>query len=286
VKSREKIGEPFNPYKRFSGPMIPEALSRCRTLKAGAKLVYGCLRRFAGQDGRCYPSMDKIALETGYSEEQARRYIRALEQMRLIRAIGRFTDSSQTSNDYLFLWHEIFEQAAVKPSNRVSEVTALSLSGATAGPLSDPTAPQVSDVIPKEGQSEEGQSEEGIEDPDCRNRNSSDCRPVGQCEQFPTLKRALTLYMNPKQPGDPPSEREVTDIMDAAEGATEAEVVGALIYLWKQRGLSPGTQNGPRCYSWFVTVIGNHFRKKREREDAANPDAEGWKERNEAKVYR
>ena len=39
----------------------------------------------------------------------------------------------------------------------------------------------------------------------------------------------------------------------------------------KERGLEPGTKNGPRHFAWFPTVVGDHFRQRREREEAANP---------------
>jgi hypothetical protein len=36
-----KIGERFNPYKRFPGIHIPEPVCKYRGLSPGAKLVYG-----------------------------------------------------------------------------------------------------------------------------------------------------------------------------------------------------------------------------------------------------
>jgi hypothetical protein len=77
--------------------------------------------------------------------------------------------------------------------------------------------------------------------------------------------------------GDPseeriyPSDRVVADIMDAAQ-ATEYEVVACLRYLHEERGLKPGTRNGPHHFSWFRTVVGDYFKQKREREfPAATP---------------
>ena len=68
-----------------------------------------------------------------------------------------------------------------------------------------------------------------------------------------------------------PRDRHVVEVMDAAQGATEHEVTDCLQYLRQERGLKPGTRSGPRHFSWFPTVVGDHFRQKREREEAANP---------------
>jgi len=82
-----------------------------------------------------------------------------------------------------------------------------------------------------------------------------------------------------------PSKRQVVDIMDAAGGATEDEVLRCLAYLRNERGLGPGTRNGPRMFSWFSTVVGDYFSRKRTREDVANPVGFGaWSERNETRL--
>ena len=48
-----QIGQPFNPFKLFTGIFIPEALVRAKGVSPGAKLTYGRLSRYAGQDGSC-----------------------------------------------------------------------------------------------------------------------------------------------------------------------------------------------------------------------------------------
>jgi hypothetical protein len=55
--SNLQVGQPFNPFRLFTGIFIPEALVRYKDLSAGAKLAYGRLARYAGHDGRCYPAM-------------------------------------------------------------------------------------------------------------------------------------------------------------------------------------------------------------------------------------
>ena len=98
----------FNPYRRFHGSFIPEQVSRMRCLSMGAKVIYGRLCRYAGKDGKAYPSMRALALEIGASESQARQYVRQLQDAALIhvQAVpGR-------SNRYRFLYHDVFRKAA------------------------------------------------------------------------------------------------------------------------------------------------------------------------------
>ncbi len=68
-----------------------------------------------------------------------------------------------------------------------------------------------------------------------------------------------------------PRDRHVVEVMDAAEGATELEVIECLRYLREERGLLPGTSSGPRHFSWFPTVVGDYFSKKHTRSQVADP---------------
>jgi hypothetical protein len=99
------VGEPFNPYGLFNGSYIPEAVCKYRALSPGAKLVYGRLCRFAGEDGKAFPAVATVGTELGISESQARQYIRELDRRRFVR-IDR-TDGARSN--YVFLWHAAFE---------------------------------------------------------------------------------------------------------------------------------------------------------------------------------
>jgi hypothetical protein len=108
-----------------------------------------------------------------------------------------------------------------------------------------------------------------------------------ECKQYPRLREMLARYMlaAPGDEVDYPSDRQVVDIMDAAGGASEGDVVLCLAYLHNERGLRPGTRNGPRMFSWFPTVVGDYFRRKREREEVADPIGyDAWSERNETRL--
>jgi hypothetical protein len=141
-------------------------------------------------------------------------------------------------------------------------------------------SPWVKDTSPKESQSEESQFEEKKTDLDCpaTNRKKRDSRldaslPMPTCKQYPRLREALARYMmaGPEDEKVYPKPRHVVDVMDAAAGATEDEVLRCLSYLRDERGLKPGTRNGPRQFSWFPTVVGDYFRRQRDRQQAADP---------------
>jgi hypothetical protein len=67
-----------------------------------------------------------------------------------------------------------------------------------------------------------------------------------------------------------PRDRHVVDVMDAAGGAEE-QVIQCLRYLYNECGLQPSTKRGPRHFSWFKTVVADHFWQKREQEFVINP---------------
>ena len=104
-----QVGQPFNPFGVFTGIFIPESLARCNTISPGAKLAYGRLARYAGQDGKCFPAVATLAAEIGVGERHAQMYVKELERERLLRRLTRFSGRAQTSNAFEFLWHRVFE---------------------------------------------------------------------------------------------------------------------------------------------------------------------------------
>ena len=85
------------------------ALVRSDLVSPGAKMAYGRLVRYGGQDGRCFPAVETLGQEIGVGERQAQRYLSELEREKLIRRRSRFSDQGQTSNDIEFLWHPLFQ---------------------------------------------------------------------------------------------------------------------------------------------------------------------------------
>jgi len=104
-------GEPFNPYRMFTGIFVPSGIAACRTLRQGSKLAYGALLRFAGRDGTCFPSTQGLGAKLGISPRQARTYVAALEKAQLIRRVKRYDDSGQKSNEFQFLWHRLLNDS-------------------------------------------------------------------------------------------------------------------------------------------------------------------------------
>ena len=107
IKSLPKlrVGQPFNPFNLFCGIFIPDALTRYQGLSPGAKLAFGRLARYSGEDGDCYPSIPTLGREIGMGTTQARSYVHELVAERFIRVEPR----PGTSGIYTFLWHEAFE---------------------------------------------------------------------------------------------------------------------------------------------------------------------------------
>lgn len=103
-------GERFNPHNLFYGVWIPEALLKLpvKRLSQGAKVAYGRLARYGGENGEVFPRRETLADEVGCSVRQVDAYLKQLKTFGLIEAertgLGK-------PNKYFFVWHEIFEGA-------------------------------------------------------------------------------------------------------------------------------------------------------------------------------
>lgn len=100
-----KPGEPFNPYRRYPGALIPEPIYKYRGLSPGAKVMYGRLCRYGGEDGKVFPAIATLGEELGIGSTQARQYVHELAAKRFI---GIDSESGKVSS-YTFLWHDAFE---------------------------------------------------------------------------------------------------------------------------------------------------------------------------------
>jgi hypothetical protein len=169
------VGQEFNPYKLFRVVCIPEALVRYRGVSPGAKLAFGRLMRYAGEDGNAFPAVGTLADELGVSACQARRYLHELEAGKFIAIVA----SDGRQNRYKFLWHEVFNTApepapladmrgveTPQKKNLETPQTLLDAGGLEAppladmrgAPLSDMRAPPLADMRDKESQCKESQS--------------------------------------------------------------------------------------------------------------------------------
>jgi len=104
-------GEIYNPFRVFKGSFIPNAVLKCQQLSPTAKLIFGRLCQYAGEDGEAFPSYNTLGQEVGIERRQTIRAVKELEQFGLIRAVARRKgDGGFSSNTYVFLWHGIFSQ--------------------------------------------------------------------------------------------------------------------------------------------------------------------------------
>lgn len=100
----------INPYKMFKGAFIPNALMEHRGLSQSAKLLWARLAQYAGRDGRCFPSLDKLADDIGLSRSMIRKVVKELKDNKFIavkHASGKDRLLHQPS-EYFFLDHPIF----------------------------------------------------------------------------------------------------------------------------------------------------------------------------------
>lgn len=83
-----KSGQRFVPARDDKNPFarVPIGILSRPGLTDGAKLLYGLLARYAGQDGRCHPSQERLARDLCKSARQVRRLVAELEAAGLIRA--------------------------------------------------------------------------------------------------------------------------------------------------------------------------------------------------------
>ncbi|MFL6352274.1 MAG: helix-turn-helix domain-containing protein [Bryobacteraceae bacterium] len=101
-----RVGDVFNPYGLFNGIFLPEPLVGYRVISSSAKLLYARLTRYAGKDGKCYPSQPSLANELGVSERHVRNLLDELISDQLLK---RFRRGFHKSNEYKFLRHPILE---------------------------------------------------------------------------------------------------------------------------------------------------------------------------------
>jgi len=113
------IGEPFNPYGMFNGIWVPESLLRCTAISASAILLYGRLAKYAGRDGRCFPSVETLALELGMTVRQVQRLLWQLCNAKFLRRNAQYRpNGSQTANAYVFLYHAALAPATVEQTEQ------------------------------------------------------------------------------------------------------------------------------------------------------------------------
>jgi hypothetical protein len=103
----------INPWRKFTGAMVPNWLLCRRGLSQGAKLCYARLCQHAGKKGFCWPGQEILAAELGVGERQVRSYLHELVAFKLITVEQR---GLKKSNRYFFLDHPwIYENQPKTP---------------------------------------------------------------------------------------------------------------------------------------------------------------------------
>src|ERR1019366_9992556 len=115
-----QIGEAFNPWRGACGFYVPDVISRigpmmivegrCKFGDGHKRLMTLLVRRW-GRLGPCFPSHKRNAADLGRSERSVKRWSEDLERFGLIarKRRGRGPGGKGLSNEYVFLWHHIYE---------------------------------------------------------------------------------------------------------------------------------------------------------------------------------
>jgi len=282
-----RIGQPFNPFRLFTGIFIPDVMVRSTSISPGAKLTYARLTRYAGQDGKCYPAVETLATEIALSARQAQRYLAELEREHLVRRITRYCGRAQTSNGFEFLWHEMFQDRPVDRGGAgvTAEVTAVAPHGVT-----DSSPHPVTDPSPKESHIEESHFEEKHRQADsrhaspkngegsrsssvrCGNLNEDSSlrseapariageeakpKPIWTDSEVTELSNWLAAFMD----GEQPPANLLSWIITLAERyrLSAADIHRALNAAWN-RNARPGRKNRPHIWNWFYEVLRTAF---------------------------
>ena len=126
-------------------------------MSSTAKLVFGKLCQYAGENGQAYPSYSTLAKEVGVKQRQAIRAVKELVIFGLIHPVKQNRpDGGSTSNIYEFLWHDIFITGMLSTSAAKLD-SGGSVINVTPSQC-DPRHPGVSEMTPKENHTRESKS--------------------------------------------------------------------------------------------------------------------------------
>jgi len=223
----EAVGEAFNPWRRFPGIMVPDPIL-ASGLGLGAKVCYGVLARFAGKDGKCFPSLQAIGKRIGVSDRQVRSYVAELVRAGYLVKVRRGT---RKSNRYIFIWHPSFDGAERKDSSGES-----------------------GRILP----TEENQLTEELDLdylPTQRKRRDAPSEVTARC---PSNGRKSLSDLVEGLVGRKPSDSALGRIVGATPGKTESEAIEA-VQDAVLRGYGAGSRHGARCMTWFVSVARNYW---------------------------
>ena len=291
------IGERFNPHKRFRGIFVPEAICKYRGISPGAKLVYGRLCRYSGQDGKVYPAISTLADEVGISETQAREYVQELERGKFIEVDRENKhyrkNGTGGTNTYLFLWHAAFEGDRGAPRNAPPPPQS------TAGGTLQQTAPltpavdcgQRESICLRESVKESQEQADSraaprktgeanpVPRPTCADNPKAEARKadppakIAGEENFSSAEEEkpkadprpwtgidvsqIRKLLSGFMEGEEPPPNLMKWICTTFEGSCPARNVCVALEAAWSRSAAPGKKNAPRKWNWFYTTLRN-----------------------------
>lgn len=118
------VGEPFSPYKLFTGIFIPDALLDYGGINSAEKICLGRLYRYCGKENFCFPSQEQLASDLGVDVRTVHTYLTHLRDDGFISIKQR---GLQQSNKYEILGHPVFGADRRDSSGQAAYLTGVTL---------------------------------------------------------------------------------------------------------------------------------------------------------------
>lgn len=116
-----KPGEPYSPYRLFLCAFVPLPIMGMPDLSAGAKLLFGRLALYAGQNTKCYPGLSRLATDLGASVDSIGRWLAELQNAKLL---NRAQKGAGKTAECEFTWHSALSAAASAEVQRLNPASA------------------------------------------------------------------------------------------------------------------------------------------------------------------
>jgi hypothetical protein len=256
-ESVPRVGETFNPFRAFNGVFVPDPVLRTRELRAGAKLAYGVLTRYAGRSGSCWPAQSSIAERMAVTPRQVRDYLDDLTRAGFIR---HQKGGRGRSNRYHFLWHPSFEEAV-----RTGAPVGLDRNNSSTVDRNSSSAVDRNTSSSDQSQLKESHLKTENRDSDYllthRKKRDAQAEPVSarSPDGWKTLSETVQALI-----GKQPTQSGLGRIASATPNKTGAEAVEA-IQEAVQRGYGAESKHKPRSVSWFVSTVRNYWADRERR---------------------
>lgn len=104
--------------------MIYNDFLESKVLKADEKMLFIILKRFSDGNGKCFPSLSKLADITGYSKRKVQDLLKELEKKKIIekecrkRPDGGYTSNLYTLYDYSEIWNNSENSEEIKKNKK------------------------------------------------------------------------------------------------------------------------------------------------------------------------